>query len=41
MICMHFTEFIRLYSFKIQLIMYFHSLTFGFGKNMNGEKYRS
>lgn len=32
MICMHFTDFIRLYSFKIQLKMYFHSLAFDFGK---------
>lgn len=32
MICMHFTDFISLYGFKIQLKMYFHSLAFDFGK---------
>lgn len=32
MICMHFTDFIRLYSFKIQLKMYFHCLAFEFAK---------
>lgn len=38
MICLHFTDFIRLYSFKIQLKMYFHSLAFDFGKEHEWRK---
>lgn len=38
MICMHFTDFIRLYSFKIQLKMYLHSLAFDFGKEHEWRK---
>lgn len=38
MICMHFAGFIRLYSFKIQLKMYFHSLAFDFGKEHEWRK---
>lgn len=38
MICMHFTDFISLYGFKIQLKMYFHSLPFDFGKEHGWKK---
>lgn len=38
MICMHFTDFISLYGFKIQLKMYFHSLAFDFGKEHEWRK---
>lgn len=38
MICMHFTDFISLYGFKMQLKMYFHSLAFDFGKEHERRK---
>lgn len=38
MICMHFTDIIRLYSFKIQFKMYFHSLAFDFGNKHEWRK---
>lgn len=38
MICMHFTDFISLHGFKIQLKMYVHSLAFDFDKEHEWRK---